>query len=397
MVLRHLINRRKLSCGMTMTGQFDDIRPYNDGEVPAIISELLADDELVTAIASLKLGAWHRCISWLVYPIIRLVLRLELKKVRTVQEFQMIVKRYMDRMIADTTEGLSVSGLDQLDPNQNYLFMSNHRDITLDPAFVNYALHHNGHDTVRIAIGDNLLTKPYVSNLMRLNKSFIVNRSATAPRQQLAAFKKLSAYMRHSITVDHASIWIAQRQGRAKDGVDRTEGAMIKMVGMSQDKKNESFSDFVNRLHIVPVAISYELDPCDAAKANELYETATHGQYAKAEHEDVQSIARGITGNKGHVHVAFGEPLSGDFDNADAVASAIDQQVISNYFLHPTNFFAYKMLHGQYPDGLEFDESGLQALQQMFKTRVDAVAQPHREYLLGIYANAIESKLQLAG
>jgi Acyltransferase len=377
-------------------GQFADIRPYNDSEVSAVIQNLLADDELMVAIASLKLGPWHKAFTWLIYPLIRLVLRRQLKPVRTVADFQMIVKRYMDSMITNSSEGFTVSGLDQLDPGLNYLFMSNHRDITLDPALVNYSLYQNGHDTVRIAIGDNLLTKPYVSDLMRINKSFIVNRSATGPRQLLAIYKKLSAYMHHSITVDHASIWIAQRQGRAKDGVDRTEAAVIKMVAMSQDRKKEQFSDFINRLNIVPVAISYELDPCDQAKAAELYETAVTGQYDKDEQEDVQSIAKGITGNKGHVHVSFGKPLSGDFEDADAVAREIDRQVVSSYLLHPTNFFAYKMLHGDYPADFEFNSAQFAAQEQAFQARVEAAPKEHREYLLGIYANAIESKRQVS-
>ena len=383
-------------------GQFDDIRPYNDSEVATIIQQLVQDNELVAAIASLKLGAWHKVFTWIIYPLIRKVLRRELNGVDNVTDFQMIVKRYMDHMIDETTTGFSVSGLDRLDPDGTYLFMSNHRDITLDPAFVNYSLHQYGHDTVRIAIGDNLLTKQYVSDLMRLNKSFIVNRSAKGPRQMLAVYKKLSAYMHQSITVDKASIWIAQRQGRAKDGVDRTEAAMIKMIAMSQNKKTQSFSELINQLNIVPVSISYELDPCDAAKARELYETVVNGQYDKAEHEDVESIAKGIVGIKGHVHVSYGTPLQGQFDDAEEVASAIDQQVVSNYLLQPTNFFAYKMLHGDYPqdivykDNKPFDGSGFEVQQQSFSERVKAIPKKHRDYMLGVYANVIESKREFA-
>mgnify|MGYP000527748068 CR=1 FL=1 len=382
-------------------GQFADIRPYNDEEVPAVLRRLEGDKELVAALASLKLGSWHKSFAALVYPVAGWLLKRQLRGISTVEGFQHIIKRYMDSVIESSTTGFTVSGLDQLDPEKPYLFMSNHRDITLDPAFVNYALYHNEHDTVRVAIGDNLLTKPYVSDLMRLNKSFIVKRSAKGPRQILAAYKMLSQYIRHSIEEDKNPIWIAQREGRAKDGKDRTEPAIIKMLAMSQDKKSESFADYINALHVVPVSISYELDPCDGAKAKELYTIAAHGSYEKTEHEDVASIATGIAGNKGKVHVAFGTPLTGEFDDADAVAAAIDQQVISSYVLHPSNFFAYKMLHGEYPEGLvsseqrPFSIKGLEAEERAFQQRIKALPVDHQPYALGIYANTIDQKKTL--
>ncbi|MEE8056792.1 MAG: 1-acyl-sn-glycerol-3-phosphate acyltransferase [Pseudomonadales bacterium] len=381
-------------------GQFADIRPYNDSEVPAVLNNLLADDDMIAAVASLKLGAWHKAFSWLVYPFIRRLLVRQFRGVNTVRGFQDIIKKYMDDMVDSTTTGVTVSGLDDLDPNKSYLFMSNHRDIALDPAFVNYALYHNNHDTVRIAIGDNLLTKPYVSDLMRINKSFIVKRSEKGPRQILAAYKMLSAYIRHSIEEDNTPIWIAQREGRAKDGNDRTEPAIIKMLAMSRKQKAENFADYINKLHIVPVAISYELDPCDGAKAQELYETATYGRYEKTEHEDVDSIAKGISGNKGNVHVSFGTPVVGGFEEADAVARAIDQQVVNNYVLHSSNFFAYKMLHGEYPQGEHsvdhraFFITGLESREKMFQARINALPKEHRGYALGIYANTIDQKKQ---
>ncbi|MEH6558477.1 MAG: 1-acyl-sn-glycerol-3-phosphate acyltransferase [Oceanicoccus sp.] len=378
--------------------QFADIRPYNDSEVPAVLKKLLVDKELVAALASLRLGSWHKYFSWLIYPLIRFFLRRELRGVETVEDFQHVVKKYMDDMIESTTTSFTVSGLDALDPAKPYLFMSNHRDITLDPALITYALYHNGHDTVRVAIGDNLLTKPYVSDLMRINKSFIVRRSAKGPRQILAAYKMLSAYIRHSIEEDSNPIWIAQREGRAKDGVDRTQPAIIKMLAMSQRKKTESFSEYINALHIVPLSISYELDPCDAAKARELYEVDANGSYQKTEHEDATSIAKGIAGDKGNVHVSFGTPLEGKFDNADEVAAAIDQQVVTNYVLHPTNFFAYKILNGNYPSGvysaqhLPFNSERLTVEETAFRERIEAMPAEHRKYALGTYANVIDSK-----
>lgn len=383
-----------------MTDRFADIRPYHDAEVRPVLDRLLLDPEFLENLAKLRLPQLTARFPGLVRPLVRWILRRELKDIDTVYTLQTLVKKYMDRMIESSTDQFTISGLTELDPQQPYLFMSNHRDITLDPAFVNYALYHNEHDTVRNAIGDNLLSKPFVADLMRLNKSFIVKRSVKGPRQMLAAYKNLSAYIRHSIENDRSSIWIAQREGRAKDGVDSTEPAIIKMLTMAQEKGSESFADFVNSLHIVPIAISYEYDPCDGAKARELYEKAAQGSYQKAEHEDLKSIALGITGTKGDVHVSFGTPLHGEFATPDEVAAEVDRQVISAYVLHPTNFFAYKMLHGDYPDlpcGARrevFDETEHRAIQEKFSQRINALPEAQRPYALAIYANPIVSKLK---
>ncbi|MEE4190508.1 MAG: 1-acyl-sn-glycerol-3-phosphate acyltransferase [Halieaceae bacterium] len=374
--------------------RFADIRPYNDAEVPAVLERLLGDSEFLGAICRLK---FKGLASWFGLPLralVRRVLRSELADVTDVRSFQLVIERYMSQMIEDSTAGFSVSGLDKLDAETPYLFMSNHRDITLDPAFTNYALHHSGFDTVRIAIGDNLLTKPYVSDLMRLNKSFIVKRSARGPREVFKAYRELSAYIRHSIQADRAPIWIAQREGRAKDGVDRTEPAIIKMLAMSQDRKAEEFGDFIAGLNIVPVSISYELDPCDALKAAELQQLATSGSYQKAEHEDVASIATGISGNKGLVHVAFGEPLGANFATPEQVAAELDRQVVGNYRLHATNAFAWQALHGNAPDLPPGDLPG-SCSEQAFLQRMQAIPGNQREYALAIYANAIASRQAL--
>ncbi len=385
-----------------MTDPFADIRPYHDAEVRPVLERLLLDPEFLENLAKLRLPQLTARFPGLVRPLVRWLLRRELNGVDNVYALQTLVKKYMDRMIESSTDRFTISGLAELDPQQPYLFMSNHRDIALDPAFVNYALYHNEYDTVRIAIGDNLLSKPFAADLMRLNKSFIVKRSAKGPRQILAAYKNLSAYIRHSIECDHSSIWIAQREGRAKDGIDSTEPAIIKMLTIAQDKTAESFAEFVNRLHIVPIAISYEYDPCDGAKARELYEKATQGCYQKAEHEDLKSIALGITGSKGDVHVSFGKPLHGEFATPEAVAAEVDRQVIAEYVLHPTNFFAYTILHGNYPDlpcgsaRAVFREGEHRAIQKKFAQRIDALPVAHRPYALAIYANPIVSKLQRA-
>ncbi|MDO8861747.1 1-acyl-sn-glycerol-3-phosphate acyltransferase [Haliea sp. E1-2-M8] len=381
-----------------MNDPFADIRPYRDAEVPAVVRGLLGDRELLDAIARLRLGKMAALAPALCRPAVRWYLGRQLRGVSDVHGMQMVIKHYVEQVIADSTAGFSVSGLDELDTARPWLFMSNHRDIVMDPAFTNYALHRGGHQTVRIAIGDNLLTKPWVSDLMRLNKSFIVKRSHGSGRQLLAASRHLANYIRMSLQEERAPVWIAQREGRAKDGVDRTEPAVIKMLAMSRDKQAESFSEVVNALGIVPVSISYELDPCDGLKARELYLRSSTGSYAKAEQEDVASIARGIAGDKGRVHVAFGTPLVGEFADADQVAAAIDRQVVAHYCLHPTNLYAYRMLHGNavsIPDNLALEDGSCSRAQ--FEARIEALPVAHRPFALAIYGNAVTSKLGLAG
>lgn len=380
-----------------MSDPFVDIRPYRDGEVPEVLARLLRDPELLDSLAMLRLQRLYRTLPGFARWLVRMKLGRQLRGVNDVHQMQMVIKGYLQSMIENTSGGLSVSGLDALDSSRAYLFMSNHRDIAMDPAFTNYALHLGGHQTVRIAIGDNLLTKPWVADLMRLNKSFIVKRSVSGPRELLAASKKLASYIQHSLLEENAPIWIAQREGRAKDGMDRTEPAVIKMLGMSRDKATQSFGEHIASLGIVPVAIAYELDPCDGLKAKELYQLASTGTYQKGEQEDVTSIGQGIAGNKGRVHVSFGSPLGSEFANADEVAAEIDRQVIDQYCLHPTNLYAYDMLYGDHapkPENLYLEEGDCS--REEFEQRINALPEEHRPHALAIYANAVVSKLDRA-
>jgi len=373
---------------------FADIRPYRDEEVAGVLARLLDDRELLDTMAGFRLARLAHLAPALGRLLVRWRLAREVRGVADVGAMQTIIKRYMDRMIEDTTGGFSVTGLEQLDPARPYLYLSNHRDIAMDPAFINYALHRAGFQTVRIAIGDNLLTKPWVSDLMRLNKSFIVRRSLSGPRELLAASRNLANYIRHSLQQERHPVWIAQREGRAKDGIDRTEPVIIKMLAMSRDKNSEDFSGHIQGLGIVPVAISYELDPCDALKANELYQRDSQGAYRKGEQEDVASIGRGIAGDKGRVHVSFGTPLGAGFATPEAVAAEVDRQVIWGYCLHPTNIFAYQMLNPgapALPDTFSVEPGDCS--REQFEQRIAAMPGPQRPYAFAIYANAVVSKL----
>ncbi len=381
--------------------EFDGIRPYNDEEVGPVLQRLLNDKEFLDSIVKFKVSKPLSHFSFALRGLVRARLKKEVEGVNSVTAFQAQIEKYLVRALDQTVSELSVSGLDQLDSQSAYLFVSNHRDIVMDPALVNLVLYRAGFSTLRIAIGDNLLTKPFASDLMRLNKSFIVNRSATAPREKLKAAKLLSKYIHHSVMNDSENVWIAQREGRAKDGLDRTNSAIISMLAYSKPKA-QSLSDYIKEARVVPVSLSYEYDPCDADKAMELYSKETLGSYEKAEHEDVQSIARGITGFKGHVNLAFGEPLSKEFENTDSVTAEIDEQILSLYQLHPSNCFAYEALEGKSPDVLvgkdqqRFLDMDVDSERKVFKERLANIDKPYHSHFLASYANPVKDKLSLS-
>lgn len=367
--------------------RFDDIRPYTDDEVQGVVARLLRDKALRRSVVAFLAPRAARGWGWLLRPLAGLYVRARFARTRTVRGFQRRLEPVLRRLIERTTKEFTVSGLEHLDPNLPYLFISNHRDIVMDPAFMNWALYQNGFDTVQIAIGDNLLTKPFVADLMRLNKSFIVKRSVTGRREKLQAARDLSAYIYHALTEQRANIWIAQREGRAKDGIDRTNPAVVGMLTLGRDRA-VPLSEHIRRLNVVPVAISYEYDPCDVMKARERYYQVERGGYQKARNEDVRSIALGMTGYKGRVHLAFGEPIDGDFQNDTEVAVAIDRQIHRLYRLFDTHRAAARWLHDQTID------SGPDAVPERLRERVMAYPVELRPYILAQYANAVASQEQ---
>ena len=319
--------------------RYKEIRPYNDNEVPAAIERLISDEELISAVVRFRFPQAVNYLGWLLKPLVRHTLRNRVKNVRTVDDVQQQVAHFMEQMISKTTDGVTYSGLENLQSDKGYLFISNHRDIAMDPAFVNWGLYQCGLDTARIAIGDNLLRKPCATELMRLNKSFIVKRSAKGPREMAKTFSELSSYIADSLQEGH-NIWIAQKEGRAKDGNDCTDPAILKMFHMAGKQKKLGFVEYMQQLNIVPVAISYEYDPGDEAKARELYETSTTGSYQKSEFEDIESIVAGIIGYKGRVHVSVGKPLTDGFETPEELAQVIDRAIHSQYRLFASNVLA---------------------------------------------------------
>ncbi len=376
--------------------QFDSIRPYNDSEVASVLQRLLADEDFLSIITQYRFPVASRYLGWLLRPIIARKLRHELSQVNSVASLQERIESYVERSITQATDGISFSGIEHLQLGQAHLYLANHRDIVMDPAFVNYALFQAKHSTPRIAIGDNLLQRPFVSDLMRINKSFIVHRSLTNRREKLSAFQLLSAYINHSILKDNESIWIAQAEGRAKDGDDRTESAILRMFHLS--RKNEDFQQVIASLRLTPVAISYEYDPCDLAKARELYILASTGKYTKQVGEDDASIALGITGYKGRVHVHFCPVLDTGFSDAKQLAVLIDQQIWRDYRLFPVHYLAWAIWEQRdtslaVPAITEvFEQEEIVTAEQEWQRRLAACPVEHRPYLIMQYAMPLQNQ-----
>ncbi|KAF7774382.1 hypothetical protein PCIT_a0818 [Pseudoalteromonas citrea] len=360
--------------------KYADIRPYNDEEVTAALSRLLADNSFIDVITTHTLPAWLSKWSALCRPLVRSQLRRKWGGFNTVNQVQDEVARYLEMLIKNTTSKVTYSGLDSLDRESAYLFISNHRDIVLDPALMNWGLHSHNMNTVRIAIGDNLLQVPYITELMRLNKSFIVKRSAKAPKEMLKALTHLSSYIFDSLDSGQ-SIWIAQKEGRAKDGVDQTDPALLKMLQLYGRKQKLPFSEYIKQLKIVPVSISYQYEPCAVAKAKELVHKQQYGSYVKADGEDIESILEGIRSDKGHVHVSFGQPITEHCDSPEMLAETIDKQIIGQYFLHPSNYIAA---------GNEHEVSHEE--QHDFMSRIELVPEELKKQVLEMYAEPLKRK-----
>ncbi|MEG1079404.1 MAG: 1-acyl-sn-glycerol-3-phosphate acyltransferase [Pseudomonas sp.] len=382
-----------------MMGEFDAIRPYDDAEVPAVLARLLSDPAFLDILTHFRFPRFAGAFGWMLKPLIARRLRKEFAGVSCVSTLQDKVEYYVDHTIERATDGVTYTGVELLKSGTAYLFLANHRDIVMDPAFVNYAVYHAGLPTPRIAIGDNLLQKPFVSDMMRLNKSFIVHRSISGRREKLAAYQLLSAYINHSIRNDGQSIWIAQAEGRAKDGDDRTDSAILKMFHMS--RKDEPFGAVIQSLNLSPVSISYEYDPCDQAKARELYIRATTGSYSKAPGEDDLSIAQGITGYKGRVHINFAPPVTAFFEDTKQLAAEIDRQILAGYRLFPVHYLAYAQWAKadpalQVPAAAQvFPADELARAKAEWQRRLDACPAEQRPYLVQQYATPVRNQYRV--
>jgi len=375
---------------------FEDIRPYNEEEIPAAMRRIANSKEFPLAISY-------------VFPDRPIEeVRREVMGYRTVREFQLGVMYHANRQILGRTATcFTYSGIERLSPAGNYLFVSNHRDIMLDASLMQNVLTDNGFDTCEITFGENLMRGELVIDVGKSNKMFKVARPGQNAREFYKNSLLLSEYIRRTLTEKHQSVWIAQRNGRTKDGIDRTDQGVIKMFGMSH--AGDRIASLAE-LNIVPVAISYEWESCDVLKAIELYERRK-GPYTKKPGEDMNSILTGILQQKGRIHLAFCEPVTAahlqELPNNSAnefhkhVADLLDRRICSAYRLTPNNYIAHDLLG----DKDEFCEMYSKEEKEAFARHMSGLARFEKKYdldiltriFLGIYANPVDSKRLCGG
>jgi len=368
---------------------FQDIRPYNDDEFHEVVARIANSPRVAEAVA--RSFSSSPLIMSLIKPVISWRVKKRLSGMDHIGDFQLWLSTFVEKMLKTTTDGFTVSGLDELAEDDKRLWISNHRDIALDPTLVNYALHLKGLDTGRIAIGDNLLTDPLVADLMRLNKSFVVPRSVQTKREKLDALKLLSQYISHSIETGH-SVWLAQQEGRAKDGKDETDTAVLKMLSLAGRGEGKDFSQALQVVKPLPVTISYEYDPCDLMKARELVAKRAGQEYKKDNDEDVKSILEGIKGQKGRIHVAFGHPIKeSDFANANLLKAEIDRQILQGYKLFPVNYAAFSLLQEEslVPEIENIPQQDLEENINWLNERARNEQQDVKQQLLFMYAEPV--------
>ena len=367
--------------------KFEDIRPYHDEEVAGALAKLVADPELTGFLAGWLAPRLSRLFPGLVSAAISLYLKRAIRKVNDIAAFQEIAADYAKKLVRDGSTKFVYEGFDSLEPGKAYLFISNHRDIAGDSMLLDYALYLNNLETVRIAIGDNLIQRDFATSLMRLNKGFFIKRSVVGVRKAYAALTQASEYIKHSIQTGH-SIWIAQSEGRSKNGLDVTDPAIIKMFVLADRKK--PLSEVIRSLNIVPLSISYEFDPCDTLKATELGKIEKDGKYGKPQGEDLLSLAMGLNGQKGRVILRLGTPLNGEFESAEKVAAEIDRQIISNLQLFPINYWAMSRLVDPAYQSLSQLVPTIEKKESLaFTQRLKSCPPEYRPYWLKMYANPV--------
>lgn len=374
------------------TKEFDEIRPYHDEELPHIYDELLSDPQFRAMAAKV----------FPEYPIEQL--EKIFRSCKTKLEFQKAICYVLiNKIIRDFTQGVTMDVDSSITNDEAYTFISNHRDITLDSSFLSVKLIDQGFGTVEIAIGDNLLMYPWIKKFVRINKSFIVQRALTM-RQFLESAARMSRYMHYAINHKNESIWIAQREGRAKNSDDRTQDSILKMMAMGGE------GDIIERLKglkIAPLTFSYEYDPCDYLKAKEFQLKRDDPDYKKTPQEDMLNMSTGITGQKGRVHLHISSCINDELDKIDrsmpktelfsAVAKLIDKRIHSNYRFFAGNYVAYDLLENtsQFADKYSAEEKS--AFESYLNGQIDKIDIPNkdvdflRKSILDMYANPLKN------
>lgn len=367
--------------------EFEDIRPLHDNEVKEGIARLLNVQEFRGMVDYAFQGK---------IPFEQI--EQQLRQITTVKQFQSgLITKMLGFVIAKTSESFTFSGLENLEKGKAYLFLSTHRDIVLDSALMNLVLNDNDYDTARIAIGDNLVKEPWINDLVRLNKSFIVKRGKQG-KDKVMASMQLSKYIAHSILNDNESVWIAQREGRTKDGIDKTQPGLIKMLSIAGRKAPV---EHLRQLNIVPVTISYEYNPCDALLLPELLAKSEEREYVKGPMEDLISMMKGIEGKKGRIHLSFGDPLNLIGNNlvdvteekfVNQIVDLVDHEVYKKFQLFPTNFIADDLLNQQTKWANNYTTEEKETFKKVMTSRLAAVEgdpEKLKNIYLKMYANPV--------
>jgi len=392
--------------------EFDEIRPYEAGEMKQAFEELINDRQF-----SLLLKGF---VPWLPKSIRNGLLRLAFIGIKTPLDFQLrfmkpivwyFVRKYTDGLTFDDTALQTPnSTLYTLHSTHRYTFVSNHRDIVLDSAFLDVLLNKNGYPTtVEIGIGDNLLIYPWIKRLVRMNKAFTVRRGLTA-HEMMRSSQLMSSYIHYAVTQKKENIWIAQREGRAKDSDDRTQDSVLKMLAMGSPVESENIADKLRDLNIVPLTISYEYDPCDYLKAQEMQQKRDNPAFKKSRQDDLDNMKTGIYGYKGRVHYHCGTPIDEwideykDLPKKDfytALAHRMDSEIHRHYRLYPCNYISLDLLengerrtlHSNYtPDDVKHFEEYLSA--QLAKIKIPNKDEAFlRTQMLTMYANPLRNYL----
>lgn len=370
--------------------KFDTIRPFSDTEVNEGIKSSMHHPMMKALMNFSFPGTPDE--EW----------KAQLLKTHSIRDFQCnFIYQSLQQVLQKSSEGLSTSGFDKLDKNTSYLYISNHRDIILDTSLLNMCLFDHGLIMTASAIGDNLVQKSFIKTLARLNRNFLVQRGLS-PREMLASSKLLAEYIGHLITEENRSVWIAQREGRTKDGNDSTHQGVLKMLGMG-NTEGLDIMQYFRKLKIVPVSISYEYDPTDALKMPQIIAEAKKEVYVKNQNEDFENLLSGVMGQKKHIHIHLGDVLDIELDEVaaeesssnkqiQALAGKIDDAILRNYRLWPTNFIAYDIVNktDKYSDRYSDEEKGIFERRMMLRINEDNPIE--LAAFLAMYANPVVNK-----
>ncbi|WP_338646527.1 1-acyl-sn-glycerol-3-phosphate acyltransferase [Flavobacterium sp. KS-LB2] len=371
--------------------RFDAIRPFYDSEINEALQNVV-NHPMMKALMNFT------------FPdVADEVWKEQLRKTHSIRDFQCnFIYQSVQRVLEKSSDGLTTSGFENLEPNTSYLFISNHRDILLDTTLLNTALFEHGLVMTASAIGDNLVKKAFLNTLAKLNRNFLVQRGLT-PREMLQSSKLLSEYIGNLLQHENRSVWIAQREGRTKDGNDETNPGVLKMLGMGSDENN--LMDYFKKIKIVPVSISYEYDPTDALKMPQLMAEANNEVYVKEKNEDFMTILSGALGQKKRIHIHVGkvlnteiEAIKAENDSSNkqivALAQVIDDAILSNYKLWPTNFIAFDIVNKTNRFAHLYTENEKSLFERRLEMRIDHDNPVALDGFLAMYANPVVNKLK---